>query len=319
MSSDTPGFARKPILGSFTLDVKRHQKLLGRVKKSLSTSQEIREKEALIVELRAEIARLHETVNHEQGSDDQSEAYKLLQEKIKSEYAIKAILERINERAHGALCSSQELQGLFRNNTCDLFVVSIDIRGSTEMMLQAIDPEKFAFFIVDLCQAFRERVKEHHGIFDKFTGDGILAFFPEFYTGEDAGFYAASAALECHDLFEEQFKANQSLFGVIPDGAGLGIGIDFGPAHVVRIHGEPTVVGRPVVYACRMGVAPAKNTYVNQQAYQKMKAFEGVFSLEPVTVEIKHMGLCRAHSVSRRGKSYSPKPPAWQRWAELVT
>jgi len=33
-------------------------------------------------------------------------------------------------------------------------------------------------------------VRKHFGVVDKFTGDGILCFFPEFFCGLDAGYYA---------------------------------------------------------------------------------------------------------------------------------
>ena len=37
-------------------------------------------------------------------------------------------------------------------------------------------------------------ITDSYGVFDKFTGDGILAFFPEFFSGPDAGFLAIRAA-----------------------------------------------------------------------------------------------------------------------------
>jgi class 3 adenylate cyclase len=61
------------------------------------------------------------------------------------------------------------------------------------------------------------------GVFDKFTGDGILAFFPEFYSGPDAGYLAIQAADACHKVFADHYTNSRKCFISVLKDTGLGI------------------------------------------------------------------------------------------------
>src|SRR5205823_4548279 len=113
------------------------------------------------------------------------------------------------------------------------FVMSVDIRKSTDLMLKAKDPELFVSFITRLCSGLGDAVFANHGVFDKFTGDGILAFFPDFYSGQDAAYLVVRAAAVCHLVFDEQYRRHRHCFNCVLKDAGLGIGIDFGSVAMV--------------------------------------------------------------------------------------
>jgi class 3 adenylate cyclase len=68
---------------------------------------------------------------------------------------------------------------------------------------------------------------------------------------------------------------------------GLGIGIDFGEVSVVDVNGELTVVGSPVVYACRLAAAPAGVTLLNEQAYQELSRRGGCGDFEQLVLPTK--------------------------------
>lgn len=155
------------------------------------------------------------------------------------------------------MLASDEFRRLFESGSPrNAFVMSVDIRRSTELMLKAREAEQFAAFITGLCTRLTQIVLDSYGVFDKFSGDGILAFFPDFYSGEDAGYYAMTAAARCHKAFEEHYARSRTFFTSVLKDTGLGIGIDYGQVHLVQVAGGLTVVGAPVVYACRMGEHP---------------------------------------------------------------
>ncbi len=165
----------------------------------------------------------------------------------------------------------------------DAFVMSIDIRRSTDLMLMATTPSAFAAFIAEAGAGLRKVVQEHDGLADKFTGDGILAWFPLFLTGlptydpteekhyegadsNTAALKVLAAARECHLEFQRCYRRHAAGFTRLDPDAGLGIGIDFGEIHTAAISETPTIIGRPVVWACRLNSAPAHHTWVNNQA-----------------------------------------------------
>src|SRR5690606_33228900 len=154
--------------------------------------------------------------------------------------------------AHSVYFSSEEFKKEFlHGNDVDAVIVSIDIHRSTELMLKARTPNYYSKFITELSNALSSIIKDNDGIFDKFTGDGILAFFPTFYSGESAILKAIRSAQLCHEVFSRLYNNNKSKFSIFIKEVGLGIGIDYGTVNIVNTGSELTVVGGPVVYACR--------------------------------------------------------------------
>lgn len=222
------------------------------------------------------------------------------------------ILSGVEEAAQTKLLTDESFAEEFSKENCFAYVMSVDIRKSTDLMLKAIKPREFAVFINTLCDQLRGVVLSNHGIFDKFTGDGILAFFPDFYSGKDAGFLAVKSASECHDVFKTTYNAHLDCFTTARSDAGLGIGIDCGQVDLVTNLGGLTVVGTPVVYACRLGSAPAGTTQLNQQAYRWIfKNYSAYCSFAPTTVGVKNEGDFLAYQVILNGKPYTPKQPSW--------
>lgn len=149
-------------------------------------------------------------------------------------------------------------------------ILSIDIRKSTELMLKANTSDDFSNFITDLIENMILIIKNNYGIIEKFTGDGILAFFPEFYSGTDSCGYAINSALECHDIFNNIYKNYWKHFIAVVGNAGLGIGIDYGEVLIKHINNSINIIGKPVVYACRMGSIDAGKTAINIPAYESI-------------------------------------------------
>jgi adenylate cyclase len=179
-------------------------------------------------------------------------------------------------------------------------------------MLKAREPQLYAHFITSLCTELTRVILDNYGVFDKFTGDGILAFFPDFYSGEDAPYLAIQAAEECHNYFARHYEANRSCFSSVLMDIGLGIGIDFGLSHLVRLQDGLTVIGTPVVYACRMSGAKAGQTLLNQPAYEiTSEKFGEYVNFQETEIEIKNEGNTLAYLATLSKKTPKTKPPDW--------
>ena len=97
----------------------------------------------------------------------------------------------------------------------------------------------------------------------------------------------------------------------------MGIGMDFGAVQLLRVTNELTVVGRPVVFACRLNGAPGGRTYINNQALQllqrrgKEAGWPKFFESQEITFEAKHEGPMICHAITLSANRCSLTQPAW--------
>lgn len=191
------------------------------------------------------------------------------------------------------------------------FVLSIDIRRSTEPMLRSNEASSFKAFITRLCDDLKSKITTNYGVFDKFTGDGVLGFFPLFYSGESAGYYAIKSAVECHEAFDKHYKKCRDCFSSVILDTGLGIGIDYGTCHMANINGL-TLIGRPVVYACRLNAAEAGTTLLNQAAYTHIKEkYPDSYSFSETEIDAKYEGKILAYKLDSYKHPHTISKPDW--------
>jgi len=156
------------------------------------------------------------------------------------------------------------LDAVIDGEPIQMFVMAADIRESTLLMKEAIRFEQFATVMDKFVSSVRQGIRSSGGWFDKFTGDGFLAYwivqpsdeYEEHFvqtTGEVA--HTANVLIELfHTRVLEDFRANSRNLSA---GVGLSMGLDAGPGYLVKIADELTVVGSPVVGAVRMVTAAA--------------------------------------------------------------
>jgi class 3 adenylate cyclase len=156
------------------------------------------------------------------------------------------------------------LDSVIDGEPIEMFVMAADIRESTTLMKEAVRFERFALVMDKFVSSVRRGIRGTGGWFDKFTGDGFLAYWlvqtasPEEYeerfvqtTGDIA--HTAHSLIELfHRRVLEDFRSNSRNLSV---GVGLAMGLDAGPGYLVKIADELTVVGSPVVGAVRMVTA----------------------------------------------------------------
>lgn len=160
------------------------------------------------------------------------------------------------ESEHGQLVE----QSLADGDEVYLIVAAADIRKSTFLMKEAINDLTFAKTISAFVGAAKEMAHKHQGWFDKFTGDGFLAYWP--WKGADnlpdvLG-HVWRFSIPMMRFFEQrvvqELRSNAQNF---PKGIGLSMGLDAGPCRMAAIGGDVTIVGPPVVGAVRMVDASA--------------------------------------------------------------
>lgn len=250
-----------------------------------------------IIELKRQVLHEKEKFLAEKGDRENLErVLKELESKEKSSH----IINRIHNEAVQKYLNSSEFRTNFEHGKETFaIVVSIDIRRSTELMLKAKSPTEYSDFITVLSEKLSKIIIGNFGIFDKFTGDGILAFFPSFYSGEEAILRALIAAEECHLIFHEHYKECRNKFTVFIKDVGLGIGIDCGTVSIANTSSELTVVGRPVVYACRFSGAKAGDTLLNLEPYEKLLELKNpiIKDIEETEIHIKNEGVALAFKV----------------------
>lgn len=264
--------------------------------------------------LEAESSALQQEKSNSRASEEQFAQLEQTFSDLQKKERFGSLLNCVNKNGSRFLLESEEFRDLFlAKRTCNSFVMSIDIRRSTELMLKARSADAFASFTTELCSELMEIIKDSYGVIDKFTGDGVLGYFPEFFSGPDAAYEVVLAAQQCHAAFTKHYESNRKSFKTIYTNVGLGIGIDYGEVQLVQIAGALNAVGEPVVYACRLSAAPAGSTLMNELAYEVlMNSFGKHFFIEEISQEIKHEGPMLAYAVKFNNRfSIEPRKPDW--------
>ena len=176
----------------------------------------------------------------------------------------------------GRFAREELLDAIIDTTPLQMFVMAADIRESTLLMKEAVQFEQFAKIMDKFVSAVRSGIGTPGGWFDKFTGDGFLAYWVvqsssrEEYQRRfvEAAGNVAHTAHQLIELFHrrvlEDFRRNSRN---LSDGVGLSIGLDAGPGFLVEIAGELTVVGPPVVGAVRMVSAASQPQEIFANVY----------------------------------------------------
>jgi class 3 adenylate cyclase len=180
--------------------------------------------------------------------------------------------------------ATELLDAVIDGEPIQMFVMAADIRESTALMKESVRFERFALIMDKFVSSVRLGIRRSGGWFDKFTGDGFLAYWivqsgsPEEYEErfvQTAGDIAHTANLLI-DLFHrrvlEDFRSNSRNLSA---GVGLSMGLDAGPGYLVKIADELTIVGPPVVGSVRMVTAAAQPREIVANVYLGERLREG--------------------------------------------
>jgi class 3 adenylate cyclase len=135
-------------------------------------------------------------------------------------------------------------------------VVYGDIRSSQDLMTYTVDNEYFEQKMIDFFTITRSLIDEYYGIFDKFTGDGFLAYF-----NEDICKLGNKDFIDCFINFSKKYiKETLPLFKEwkrnvrkIPEKEIMvSLGADIGKIYFGDYNGHLICIGDAIVWAERM-------------------------------------------------------------------
>lgn len=213
--------------------------------------------------------------------------------------------ERFN--THGRLADA-----ILEDREFMLLVVVADVRNSTLLQKEAVSFRTHAAILTRFVESAADTIRViGGGWFDRFTGDGFLAYWILRVLGEgdepapfsiasqaepDFGWADIKAALTSSLILHWSFAENvmrdfRSNSQNVPSGAGLAIGVDVGPAHFATVAGDLTILGQTVVGAVRMvSTAKAGEIVANVQLGQLLEQRheeKAIFGLNAVRREVR--------------------------------
>ncbi len=183
-----------------------------------------------------------------------------------------AVLARHGPPGARTSLGERALQDLLtnRSTSVEASVVVGDLRMSTIVLREAVQTTLFARFIVGFTEAVRSLANSSGGWFDKFTGDGFIAYWitppGEPTVLRDVPEFCQALLPAAGNLVANLRKTSRNF----PVGVGLSLGADAGPCELVMVGEALTLVGGPIVGATRM-VAGARsgqtllNVYLGEQ------------------------------------------------------
>jgi class 3 adenylate cyclase len=173
----------------------------------------------------------------------------------------------------------------------DTIVLVADIRRSQDLMTYSPDVEFFRNQIFEFITKMREIVKSNYGIFDKFTGDGILCYFNDGLCKKIGKDYYRQMIHACREImefstpfFDEWIKHIRKL---PPNSSGIALGIDSGTVKFKDMDNHLFAIGDSIVWANRMSSVGKKGEIVlNNIPYHKVREFlpdENFESVDSIT------------------------------------
>lgn len=191
-------------------------------------------------------------------------------------------------------------------------VIVADIRRSQDLMTYGKDPGEYCERIVKFIEKTREILKRYCGIYDRFTGDGFVAYFSEYMCKQQGKNYYEMMLKACHEIieFSEPFFAEwTSTIRKIPETEiGVAIGVDEGVVSYRDINNQLFAIGDACVWATRMCAAGNQGDIVlNNIPYQTIKESlnnNNCTIINSVTKSGEHF---KAYRINIKNINYVPK------------
>lgn len=154
--------------------------------------------------------------------------------------------------------------------------VVADVRRSQDLMTYSSEKDTYSVKIREFIANAQQMIIDNNGIFDKFTGDGFIAYFNEELSKEADSDFLTDMLNACHSImpysnsYFEDWK--QELTKVPTEPIGLTIGVDMGSIYFSELNRQIMAVGEACIWATRACAAGHKGELViNNRAYQALR------------------------------------------------
>lgn len=202
---------------------------------------------------------------------------------------------------------------LTKMSSADTIVMVADIRRSQDLITYGLSPNFYREQMISFLSEVRKILFDNLGIYDRFTGDGFIAYFNQFVCEQEGKDYYEMALDACDKIqsFSDKFFDNwSSQIRKIPvEPIGLSIGIDSGIVNFKDGEEQLFAIGDVCVWATRMCNAGKRGEIVfNNIPYHKIAAYgKDGFSKE-IDAVTKNGESFKAYSVKPSLVTYKIQP-----------
>jgi class 3 adenylate cyclase len=170
---------------------------------------------------------------------------------------------------------------LLVNDACKTPTIAVvgDIRRSQDLMTYGRSPADFSNRMIHFVETTRYSLEKYGALFDKFTGDGFLAYFSETIC-KAAGTNYLDAFIsflgEYLQFSSEHFKEWTRQVKRLPvEPIGLALGADVGIVSFQKLNQHLFAVGDAIVWAARLAsAANANEVLINNLLFERLSSNE---------------------------------------------
>ena len=147
-------------------------------------------------------------------------------------------------------------------------VIYVDIVGSTKIAT-SLKSEELSGLIKVFSEEISVTISKHAGFVLKYTGDAVIAFFPELKEFGNMAENAVRCARSINMVIKHSINPMFSSFGLPP--IDVRIGIDVGKNRIIVLGSEPDLIGHSITIASKiLPLAQPNQMTIGEEAYKML-------------------------------------------------
>jgi len=192
-------------------------------------------------------------------------------------------------------------------------VLVADIRRSQDLITYGLSPDFYREQMIGFLDEVRKILRDNYGIYDRFTGDGFIAYFNQYVCEQEGRDYYEMTLDACEKIqsFSKQYFDNWSnqIRKIPVEPIGLSLGIDSGVVSFKDIEGQFFAIGDACVWATRMCNAGKRGEIIfNNIPYHKIAEYGKEGFCNEIDSVTKNGESFKAYSVNPSLVTYKTQP-----------